>query len=574
MRKPQLIIGFILIFSLGFFLRIYRLDTYGLYFDEKVTLLVSQGISPEGANQTDVFNKPFFTPAQFWKEKHIPDYFEAIARGDWGNSPLHYSFVHFWVKIFGISDFSVRFSSVFWSILLLPLIFIFTKNLFKNQKYLPFFAMFCVAVEPFFIAQSHILRNYSMSMFLVVLSTLVLFKILSKNSPPSPKIYFYYMFLVACCLMSHYLTFPVFVAHGVLFISSKQNQKSWYLMLIFALIPACILGLWLLYGGGKYSLKTMQDVATFYKNIAQNPPNPNPYIGMIDPVNIQSVKLKLIPVLADLFVLSNGLVGLLIGVKNLIISILAGILVSILLYRYVKSSLKLYLILSLIALGFSCFLYSINSLHFLGFSLFIAASIYLIFFFKTKLNRDDFRLIVLIFVPIVLMMVQVFKAGHTFSINQRYLAFCLPFTAILCGRLLCFWVSTKTLQLFLPLFFMGFSYQIFKVNSEILNDTSVKYSNFKSPRLSNPHALAAKLIEQQYMVGDTILLPNFQRGTFSDVVGLTQGKSVFDSQLINLYLCKKCNYLEKVNSSSSSKVFIIKKDGKTHQIFDFENKIY
>ena len=91
----------IVIFAFG--LRIYRLDSHGIFFDEKATLLVSQGIVQDGGNQTDVFGKGklVFTNQEFWNPQSYEEYLEASRRSDIGNSPFYYFLLHFWIKKIG-----------------------------------------------------------------------------------------------------------------------------------------------------------------------------------------------------------------------------------------------------------------------------------------------------------------------------------------------------------------------------------------------------------------------------------------------------------------------------------------
>ncbi len=44
------------ILIIGIALRLYHLDSYSIFFDEKSTMVVSQGIVLEGANQKEVFS--------------------------------------------------------------------------------------------------------------------------------------------------------------------------------------------------------------------------------------------------------------------------------------------------------------------------------------------------------------------------------------------------------------------------------------------------------------------------------------------------------------------------------------
>lgn len=155
------------ILLIAFLLRIYQSGTYGLYLDEKYTLVISQGVVMEGANQHDVFFTPgkvYFTPREFWKEKTIHDFIEANIRGDIGNSPVYYAVLWGWTEVAGLSDFAIRFPSVFFSTLLVGLVFLFVRRYVQSER-LALLSAFLTAIEPFFVAYSHMARNYSMSFF-------------------------------------------------------------------------------------------------------------------------------------------------------------------------------------------------------------------------------------------------------------------------------------------------------------------------------------------------------------------------------------------------------------------------
>lgn len=164
---PQTWLIFLLILIVGTFLRLYKLDSYSIFFDEKSTMVVSQGIVLEGANQKEVFstktistpefwkapvlnyqppkvlrsftyNETFklrpFTSQEFWATKSLEDYYEAMNRSDIGNSPFYYLLLHGWMDAFGISDFSARSFSVLFSVFIIGLTFLFGRRFFQSIR--------------------------------------------------------------------------------------------------------------------------------------------------------------------------------------------------------------------------------------------------------------------------------------------------------------------------------------------------------------------------------------------------------------------------------------------------------
>ena len=64
----------LLIIVLAFSLRIYNLDKHGIFYDEKASVLVSQGMAMEGNTQKNCFytkGKTTFTPKEFWADKSL-----------------------------------------------------------------------------------------------------------------------------------------------------------------------------------------------------------------------------------------------------------------------------------------------------------------------------------------------------------------------------------------------------------------------------------------------------------------------------------------------------------------------
>ncbi len=139
LRYYPWLLGVLVVIALS--LRLFHVDRYGIFFDEKSTLLISQGICLEGANQKNVFStveytpagdtvyrlRPF-TPAEFWAPKTVADFIEANIRGDIGNSPTYYALLWAWLSVFGLSDLSLRLPSVLCSVLLVVLVYAFVRR--------------------------------------------------------------------------------------------------------------------------------------------------------------------------------------------------------------------------------------------------------------------------------------------------------------------------------------------------------------------------------------------------------------------------------------------------------------
>lgn len=568
--------GLLVILAIAFALRFYQIDTYGLYIDEKVTLLVSQAISPEGANQQDLFSKPSFTPKEFWREKTISDFNEAVARGDWGNSAAHYLVLNVWTKAFGLSDFSIRFLSLLFSLLLVFLTYWFVKTHFKDHQ-LALIAAFLASIEPFFVAQSHIVRNYSMSLFFSLLATHYFLLILARGGK-TWKPYIFYSISVSICLFSHYLAFIVFLGHGFYTLLRVRDLKTYVGLVAAMLLPSMAMITWMTIGGGQYSLKTVGDVETFYRNIALHPPTPNPYQGWIDPATPSLVLSKSVKVLSDLFLFTNGLSESLTGYKNLIISLFVGMFSTFCVVGFLGSRLLRFLIFFIGVNLLAFLIYSTANFQFVVFSF----SLVIIWAFRRQFKKAREEkplfvfLLIMTFLPILWMLFQAFKAGHTVGINLRYVGFAIPYAIVLLAipiQAIIRWESgLRSLAFVILLIQLG---MVTATLHGIYTDSLPKYTYFSTPRIANPYQKAAIDITNLYQPGDTIIYPNNTKTVFSAADTTHPVVSVLDAQLVNLYLPKTADFQQRINPREPNLLILWQKSTqKPKVIFNFEGLKY
>ncbi|MDP2728328.1 MAG: glycosyltransferase family 39 protein, partial [Dehalococcoidia bacterium] len=131
--RPFLFIsGILLLILLGFFLRLYRIDWQSLWVDENFTVFLS---SQDVASIT------------------------RITSGD-VHPPLYYYLVHYWIALTGQSEFSLRFMSLFFSLLLVPLTFK-TASLLMNRN-IGLLAASLMAIAPFQVYYGQEARMYSL----------------------------------------------------------------------------------------------------------------------------------------------------------------------------------------------------------------------------------------------------------------------------------------------------------------------------------------------------------------------------------------------------------------------------
>jgi len=590
-----------LILTAGLLLRLYHLDSYSIFFDEKSTMVVSQGIVLEGANQKDVFSVnnvsarrfwqapmpvPYqapkmlysftyqdnfssraFTPREFWAPKSIADYYEAMTRSDIGNSPFYYLLLHFWMEIFGISDFSSRLFSVFFSVLIIGLTYIFARRFFSVNTGL--ISAGIVAIEPFFIAYSHQARNYSLTFFLTLLATYFFLLIIEGNrtKKATTGLYLGYILAAGLGLLSHFLVIVVLAVHGFYALFFLRSVSGWIKMAVSAVAALSGLTWWLLYGGGKYTLYSLNHQAAEYKRFAETSPGNNPF--GVYPSTFLYVYQKSLPIFSDLLIFTNGMADALIGKRNFIVSVFIGILLIVWYRLKDRIRLPVYIVTAIpfLAVLLSALVYTSNRLQFCVFSivLFTLSFLYDIHRKSGKTERSRLWLLYMMaIIPTTFLILMAIKGGHTNSIQQRYSGFSFPYVIIMVSLLLQYISALQSPVRYLIYFFLLVQcYFVAQRLQEFYEDRSLKYGGFTNPRVPNPYAAAARKIREVYQKGDTIFYPAFKLQILSEMDRTFLPYSLQDAQLTNLYLPKDADYIQIMDTTQVDRILLkrnVKKD--------------
>lgn len=595
-HTTRLLVGLILLLTIG--LRLYRLDTYGIYFDEKATLLVSQSVVMEGYNQKDVFGKPYFTPAEFWKPKTFTDFMEADTRSDIGNSPAYYAVVWAWINLFGPSDASLRMPSVIFSTLLVFLVFAFVRRHFRflgegETNALALLSAFIAAIEPFFVAYSHIARNYSMTFCMTLLATHLFLLIMERTGqrgttaapgkrPSLPLLYVFYALAFITSVLCHFLTVTVFLCHGIYALLYLRNPRAWVSLAVTGAIGLGLVSLWFIFGGGQYTFFTLDYQAKFYRNIALTNPTGSPF-GLILPATIPNIAVRALPIFADLFMPTNGLGVAMTGIRNSALALVLGAVATFLLHRFwsvEKPPVWAYVAIPLVLLaGVPIYTVVPDRLLVLSGAL---PFLYLIWRYvvghTTPASRPLITMLVLLtFIPTFFLLFSAWRAGHTFGITQRYSGFSFPYVCIFVAmgvRQLTaarWWLATPIWALVL----LQLAH-IVQLLGAIYDDKAPKYTYFDRPREANPYWRAAQSLIQQYSPGDTILYPNKKRVIYSEAIDKSfTPLSLLDAQLMNVYLPKDATYIQRIDPGEPDRIVLVKgRTGKKITIFDFKGATY
>lgn len=584
------------ILVIGIALRLYHLDSYSIFFDEKSTMVVSQGIVLEGANQKEVFstrklspsqvwqepttqyrspavlrsftyNETFlprtFTSSEFWAPKTIADYFEAMTRSDIGNGSFYYLLLHFWLELTGISDFSARLFSVVFSVFIIGLTYLFGKRFFSTNTGL--IAAGIVAIEPFFIAYSHQARNYSLTFFLTLLATYLFLQIIEIRPGKRNTVWLYIGYILAAGLglLSNFLVIAVLLVHALYALLFLRSVSGWIKMAISAVAALSGVTWWLLYGGGKYTFYSLNHQSDEYRRYAETNPGNNPF--GVYPATFPNILNKSLSIFSDLVIFTNGMADSLVGKRNALISILVGILL-IAWYRY-KDKFKIHEFIApripYVIVLLSALIYTSNKFQFCVLSVVIFASSFLYDIYKVadKLHRRRLVLLYMMaLVPTLFLIVMAINGGHTSGLQQRYSGFSFPYVIILISLLLQYYSTLSAEYRILIFFFLAIQfYFVGQRLQEFYQDRSVKYGQFAEPRVPNPYYAAAQKIKKEYQQGDTILYPAFKLEILSEMDRSFLTYSIRDAQLTNLYLPKSLNYIQSMDTTQVDKILIKRK---------------
>lgn len=201
---------------LAFGLRLYHLDYQSLWRDEMDAILFARrdlsGLVPL-----------FTTPGH--------------------NGPLYYTILHFWIRLAGDSEFSVRFLSLVCGVLAVPVIFRLGRR-WVGDRGGAVGALLC-ATSPYLVWYSQEGKMYALLFLLSMLSTLVYLLSLEQN-----RVYLWasYLMVTAVSLYVHLLAILIVPFHLLLFFVTwpryRAAWKSWLATYAILALPYLPLARW------------------------------------------------------------------------------------------------------------------------------------------------------------------------------------------------------------------------------------------------------------------------------------------------------------------------------------------
>jgi mannosyltransferase len=154
------------------------------------------------------------------------------------NPPLHFLFLHYWIKIFGMSAFAVRLPSVVFSCLTAVVLYLIGSKFFNRAIGLT--AGLILSLSSMHVFFSHEARVYPLFCLLTAGSLYFFLSIIQQ--PDKKSNYVYIFFLNLLLIYSHYFGFYVLFieAFSILFLHNKKIfLKNFFLL--FLAIGICYL---------------------------------------------------------------------------------------------------------------------------------------------------------------------------------------------------------------------------------------------------------------------------------------------------------------------------------------------
>ena len=164
----------LIIFTAFFLLRFFRLGYHNLWYDEIFTLHY------------------VYYPWHNW------------------NAPLYYISLHYWIKFFGVSEFSLRLPSLIFSFFSVYLLYLLGKTLF-NKKVGIISSIF-IGLSPFHLWYAQEAREYAIILFFGLLSSLLFFIALKDNKV---KLWLFFILVSIAGLYTHYFYIFLILAQSL-----------------------------------------------------------------------------------------------------------------------------------------------------------------------------------------------------------------------------------------------------------------------------------------------------------------------------------------------------------------------
>ncbi|MFM9986181.1 MAG: glycosyltransferase family 39 protein [Flavobacteriales bacterium] len=245
LRISLTILGLLLLAS-G--LRMYELAGNNLSEDESITLFLINGYKVEGHHDFKVLTElpESFNREDIRKQKTYRNVVDASIRHN-GNSFGYHLLLSWWTKVFGNTNYAIRFLSLIFGVLTVVLGYYFARQLFNERTALIAGVLLCM--HPLLVEFGQLARAYVPATFFVLLSTYSLYQI----SVSKRHLWLHIPLYVVAVLITafcHYLVLYVLIAHILLVLFFHSHKKALIQYSIMAVFMLGLFSVWW-YNGGR-----------------------------------------------------------------------------------------------------------------------------------------------------------------------------------------------------------------------------------------------------------------------------------------------------------------------------------
>jgi uncharacterized membrane protein len=181
---------------IGIGIRMYKLGSHNLWFDEDLSLHIAQ------SKNLFSYTKP--------------------------NPPLYFLLLSFWIKFMGISEFALRLLSVFFGIGSIYLSYKIGKLFFDRS--IGLMSALIISISPIHIWYSQEARGYTLSVFLIMATTYYFILALKENKH---CLWVNFILLLSLSVYTNYFSFLIIISTGTVIIFLKNYRrllKRWLLI--------------------------------------------------------------------------------------------------------------------------------------------------------------------------------------------------------------------------------------------------------------------------------------------------------------------------------------------------------
>jgi len=213
MNKKLIYLSLIAVIILGLLLRAYGINNQSYWIDESVS------ISDAGKSSLGEVL--------------------AVIRTDQPVPPLYFTLLHFWIKLFGLSEIATRSLSLIFSVLSILFVYLTVKKISKEETALLTALLFAISLPEIVFSQEA--RGYACFTFLAILSTYYFIRSVSEN-----KRYNYYLYALFTTLAAYtsYFAAVLIVLQLSYFLFAKYDRHKLYSILLCQVVAGLLFMFW------------------------------------------------------------------------------------------------------------------------------------------------------------------------------------------------------------------------------------------------------------------------------------------------------------------------------------------